>query len=436
MSASSTHPKWVIAPGALWVMLGSLAMTLGTPALVGCDASSEEGQQPEAREPSPNATITPSPLVVGGALVAKTAKSPVAPGKPGTKRTASEILEPPVPFSIQQSPSADVATPKQLTQISMSGRLVWPAYPNANRPPTTPNKSLDSTPTIQRRFHVELRGHGRMQVTFHSTTFPFASETSVASRIENYGHLLIWPDERSHRVLPIGSLRSLFGEGRPDVTPVVHLDPEPRPAGEAFERKTRAWTFETSRGKLVLQQSEVGEAEFGGVLMCRFLLEWLSVAPTSSACDVNLLPVRAELESGRGAKLVWETTELEVKTESPITSLPLPPRGSQFRKYGLPEAGEVTSEGERSSLRKSGRTGTLTVHNPTQRLGWLLLDGTPVARIAPNGSATVFGVSQGTYHARLVDFFGAETVSQPGLIVDETATLGAPKPPPASNPEP
>jgi hypothetical protein len=420
MNSPSTFRVWAIALLPLLV--------------ASCDPAPEKEGEAEAREPSPNATITPSPLVVGGALVAKTAKSQVL-GKPGGKRTTAEVTEPPVPFTIQQAPSADVANPKQLTQISLVGRLVWPAYPNANRPHPTPNRALDPAPTTQRRFDVNLRGHGRMQVIFHGTMFPFASETSIASRIENYGHLLIWPDEGTHRVLPVGSVRALLGEGRPDVTPVVHLDPEPRAGGELFDHETRVWTFESSRGKLTLQQLEAPEAELGGVLLCRFLLEWLSVAPTSTACDVNLVPVRAEFESRGGSKLVWETSELEMRTDPPVANLPLPPRASQFREYGLPEGGDVMSESERGSLRKSGRLGTLTVHNPTPQLGWALLDGVPVARITPNGTAAVQGVSQGTYHARLVDFFGVEGANQPGLVVDEAATFGAPKPPPVSNPE-
>src|SRR5690606_22175293 len=136
-----------------------------------------------------------------------------------------------------------------------------------------------------------------------------------------YGHFLQWLNQQRHRVLPLGSLRSLFLEGRPDVNPTVHLDPAPKPSGGLFDHPTRTWVFESSRGKLTLQQAEVAEAEWSGVLVCRFLLEWLSIGPTSSACDVGLLPLKAEFESAQGARLVWETTEFDLRVEPPVSQL-------------------------------------------------------------------------------------------------------------------
>ncbi len=410
--------------------LGSVILALLP---LSCDTTSPNAEPQGPHEPSPNATITPSPLVAGGDLVAKSTKSP-NPTKLTPKRASTiEVREPPVPLAAQQSPSTDPSSPKQFTQIALAGRIIWPAYPGAHRMPAAGGKGADEVPSTHRRFEVNARSHGRLQITFHGSTLPFASGTSISSRIENFGHFLVWPDQRTHRVLPVGSVRALFSEGRPDVTPIVHLDPESRPSGEAFEHPTRTWVFETSRGKLTLQQAAIDEAELAGELLCRFLLEWLSVSPNSAACGVGLVPVRAEVDSGKGAKLVWETSEVDLQDEPPLPNLQVPPRDSSFREYGLPAAGDVLQELELTALRKTGRTGVLTVHNPAPTLQWLLLDGVPASRVPPNGAVTMTRISQGTYQAKLVDFFGVEAANQPTLAVGDTATFGAPKPPPEAN---
>lgn len=381
----------------------------------------------ESLEPSPNATITPSPLVAGGSLVAKTTKAPTP--KPNTKKLATEPAEAPTPLAVQTAPSTDEVTPKQLTQVLLTGRLHWPAYPGTSKTSATLSKQLDVATKTQRQFEVNLRAHGRMQVTFYGNLFPFENGSSIESRIENYGHLLLWPDAQSYRVLPVGSIRTLLTEGRPDVTPIVHLDPEPHPGADMLERPTQVWTFETNRGKLHLQQAQLDEAELGGPLLCRFLLEWLSIAPTSTVCEPGLVPLHAEFESPRGAKLVWDTSELELKADPEVTKLAVPPREAQFRQYGIPEPEAVLTPSELGLLRKSGKTGTLTAHNPTAQVQWVLLDGAAIGRVAPSAAWTTTGVSQGTYFARLVDFFGIEARNQPGFVINEEATFGAPSAP-------
>lgn len=383
----------------------------------------------EALEPSPNATITPSPLVAGGSLVAKATKTP--PAKPNTKKIGGEPAEAPTPLTVQTAPTSDEATPKQLTQVTLTGRLYWPAYPGTSKTSATLSKQLDVATKTQRQFEVNLRAHGRMLVTFYGNLFPFENGSSIASRVENHGHMLLWPNAQSYRILPVGSIRALLTEGRPDVTPVVHLDPEPHAGADMLERPTQVWSLESSRGKLHLHQAQVDEAELGGPLLCRFLLEWLSVAPSSTVCEPGLVPIRAEFESQRGAKLMWDTSELTVKTDPDVAKLAVPPRDAQFRQYGIPEPNAVLTSSELGLLRKSARTGTLTAHNPSAEVQWVLLDGAPVGRVSPNAEWSAAGVSQGTYFARLVDFFGVEAGNQPGFVVGEQAVFGTKTPPPA-----
>jgi hypothetical protein len=404
-----------------WLLRASLCAS-AIAGSVACDLEDEKSTSVEPREPSPNATIPPSPLVSGGSLVGKANKAAV--GKLNTKKGPTDPAEPLVPLSVQQAPTRDEATQKLPTQVTLTGRLFWPAYPAR----ATPNpKSGEPPPKGQREFVVNLRGHGRMQITFDGNVLPFESGSSIAARGENHGHFLVWPEAQTYRVLPVGSIRALFSEGRPDVTPIVHLEPEPRPGPDALGRPTQVWTFETNRGKLQLHQAQVEEAELGGPLLCRFLLEWLSVAPSSAACEPGLVPTRAELESGRGAKLVWETSDIESKADAQIAPLLIPALESQFQTAGLPDPGRVMAPAEMAALRKTGKTGTLTVHNPSPQLTWLLLDGAPVGRVLPNGTWTQPGLSQGSYQARLVDFFGVEVATQPGLVVGETATFGTPR---------
>lgn len=389
-----------------------------------CDPTDEKATATEQLEPSPNATIPPSPLVAGGSLVAKSNK---AQTKPNPKKPVVDPAELPTPLSVQQAPTPDESAPKQPTQVTLLGRLYWPAYPGNTKAAANNAKNAENPAKAPREFTVNLRAHGRMQITFDGNVFPFESGSSVESRTENYGHLLVWPDAQTYRVLPVGSVRTLFTEGRPDVTPIVHLEPEPRPGPDTLGRPTQVWSFDTNRGKLVLHQAQIEEAELGGPLLCRFLLEWLSVGPSSAVCEPGLVPTRAEFETGRGAKLVWESNAVETKADAQVTPLLVPPANGQFRSSGLAEPAPVLGPSELGALRKTGKTGTLTVHNPGAQLNWLLLDGTPVARVLPNATWSHSGLSQGSYHARLVDFFGVESATLPALQVGETGTFGAPR---------
>src|SRR5690606_27133420 len=141
---------------------------------------------------------------------------------------------------------------------------------------------------------------------------------------------------------------------------------------------------------------------------------------TSSLCESGLVPSRAEFESPEGGKLVWETGEFDLKADPDAARPAVPSRDAQMSQYGVPVPDPVLTSNELGLLRKGAKTGSLKVYNPTNQLQWLLLDGAPVARLAPNRAWSSSVVSQGTYVARLIDFFGVETASQPGFTVDES----------------
>jgi len=264
-----------------------------------------------------------------------------------------------------------------------------------------------------------------MQMRLDGRAYPVADGSIVLARYENYGHLLLWPDEKSYRVLPTGSLAALMREGRPDVTPLMGVEAAPQPGADHLSRSTRVWRFETKRGNLELAQAEVSDAGFGGALLCRFLLEWLSVAPTALACEENSVPLRAEMVTGNGGRLVFAVTKLETRSDTLTSSLiQLPPRDASYRKHGLPRPGPLLSDVDLSALKPSDTTGVITTYNNTELLAYLLLDGTPVALIPPYAAEDLSGISSGRYQADLVDFLGEPLLPRTPLQVDRWASFG------------
>lgn len=373
-------------------------------------------------EASPNASITPSPLLTGSSLASKLPKP--ATSTKSAKTAAERDLFAPLPLNQPLPP--DEEPNKVSNPVIVSAKLSWPAFPPALRLwGVDADQQAAFINDTQRTVNFTLRPHGRLQISFSGRAFPFDDRSLLQSRYEHIGHILVWPSGGSYRVVPTGSLRSLFNEGRPDATPSVHVEPEPHTAGSILGYPTRSWTFETPQGKLTLQQAEIAETELGAPLVCRFLVELLSIAPTTSACDSQRLPLRAEFEVNK-ARTVFEVTKVEFAFDGSPANILVPPKESKLRNFGVPMGRGLLGPMELGVLRRGDKNGTLTIHNSTEQLRYLLFDGVPVERLAPRATAELTGVSQGQYLARLVDFWGTDSLARSALILGDTATVGEP----------
>lgn len=411
------NPTSKTSPSTL--LLGLLAC-LGS---VACEQNEDSAESTVSTlEASPNASIPPSPLLSGSSLVSKLPKPAVS-----TKSTKGAVeREPLVPLPIHQTLPADEEPAKSGPTVVLNARFSWPTYPPALRLWGVDDAAQEAFLNATQRLAVfTLRPHGRMQVTFSGRAYAFDDRVALQSRIDNTGHVLVWPSGTNYRVLSAGTLRALFNEGRPDATPLLNVEVEPRRSGQLLGYATRVWNFETPHGKLALQQAELAEAERGAPLMCRFLVELMSIAPTTSACDNQRTPLRAEFETTKGARLSFEVTNVDVTLEASPSNILVPPKQSTLRN-GVPSARDLSSAMERAALRRGNKTGTIVVHNSSEQLRYLLLDGVPMARVGPRTSMELSGVSQGQYLARLVDFWGNDSLPSTALEVRDAVTIGEP----------
>jgi hypothetical protein len=374
-------------------------------------------------EASPNASITPSPLLSGSNLAPKLPKQ--SNNSKATKGTPEREVVSPLP--IHQPLPSDEEPSKFSLPLVLRGKFSWPSFPSTLRLwGVDAERQTSFINDTQRTLEFTLRPHGRMQLAFGGRAFPFDDRSLLQARYENTGHVLVWPDGASYRVLPAGVLRSLFGEARPDATPMTNLEPESHAGGNVLGYTTRVWTFETPQGKLTLHQALVPEAELAAPLVCRFLVELMSITPTTGVCESQRLPLRAEFEVGDGARALFEATRFDVAPEGTATALLVPPKGSTHRNFGIPAGRELLSSIELGMLRRGDKLGTLTAHNATGRLRYVLLDGVPVGRVAPRSSIDLTSLSQGQYLARLVDFWGNDAWDNNVLALTEASTLGEP----------
>ncbi len=396
----------------------------------GCDDGEPSTRRLGDLPPSPNATLTPAPLLAHSRAPLKYPNVEPSSTRPSTKRQDTRRPTPPhpEPYAVHQAPTSAPLLSKSHTRAVIEAQLAWPDFHSALVPLAASKQRLrEFREKTSRNLTIHLQSHGRMRIELEGRAFPVSSGTRVLARYENYGHLLLWPEQRDYRVLPPGTLAALMREGRADVTPLLNVDSEVRPAPDVLGRSARTWRFESKRGALELTQVEVIDAGFGGPLLCRFLLEWLSVAPTASACEENWVPVQAELRSSGGGRLSMTATRIDTRGESPTSQgISIPPQDARHLKYGLPAPQRMLSDVDASALRRSELTGTLTVHNNMSVPAYLLLDGTAVAYVGAHSSTTLSGVSRGQYEAALVDFFGAELIPRGPLALERTATLGQP----------
>jgi hypothetical protein len=185
---------------------------------------------------------------------------------------------------------------------------------------------------------------------------------------------------------------------------------------------TQKQRFETSIGRLELEQASVPSSGSGGALLCRLLLELLAVSPESPACRPEWVPLHAEYVWESGARFELEITRLVKRAELPVDKLMVPPASADARRGELPgtpfvslfeerELGEFRtralppSDKPDPSAPKLG----LVFHNRADGPRYLLIDGVPVVWLRSDAEWLVSGLKLGRYTVQARDFFGAES---------------------------
>jgi hypothetical protein len=275
---------------------------------------------------------------------------------------------------------------------------------------------------------VDLAG-GRMRFVFASRAFALPPGSELRARDDLYGHTLLWPNRTTFTVIAPGALRSVLAQQRADVVPLVRARVSALPSGSLFGMATERSELNTPTGKLELEQARGPAAApspsagiwASGVSLCRFLVELVSAAPTSSTCRSDLVPLRAIYTWPNGEHFAFDVARLLRRNDLDPTALAMPPAGAEFRQSELPPPPPTAllsdSELAEFRLRPAARTekpdpnapkSGLLVANHSESLRYISIDGAPVARLPPGAEQLLLGLRPGKYQVTARDFFGGE----------------------------
>lgn len=380
---------------------------------------------PSTEAPSPNASILPAPLVTARRFDAGTDASLAPflsapfPRLPLPSASTSASLPPPRPLREDAPVDPDPVLARDLVPaIALAARFVWPTSSPLASPDCDPQVMAQLAERTERRVLATLSPAGRLRLVVASSTFAVASGVEIRARADRFGHVVVWPDQRSYRVLQPGTLRAFLNEGRADVLALGQATISNPKAGSAFGHQTTTLVLGTDLGRLTLTQAYIAGSAAGGLMLCRFLIELASGEPQSPACAPELVPLRADYVWTDGGRVSFEVTSLQRLTELDVELIRTPPRAPHFKADLLPLAESRTLLGA-SDLRalhkrdappgKDAGPSTPGLHltNHADVPSFALLDGIPVAYLAPHHTLTLASLRPGSYAIRWIDFLGS-----------------------------
>ncbi len=440
--------------------LGALLVVAIVAVVAACDPTSTTAPISDAGA-SPNASILPAPLATeapelldaGSPLMTKIDAGPQGIPADSAGRLVVADAGPPVPEALRADPIApESPTSREVAGLSLDAVFRWKDVP---APPKGPEVSADGVREAQKltalTWKIDLADAGRMRIEFTSRALPLPAHAEIRARSDRYGNLVLWPMATEYRVIQPGALRTVVGERRVDVTPLVVGTVKAQGEGRRLGLVTRKVELGSSLGTLKLELGKSTEVGDGGPLLCRVLVEMNGIDPRSTVCQPGEVPLSAIYAwssgdpSKPGGGVTFEVTTLTKRTDVALNGMLTPPPGAAFAATGLPAVphGIFLSKDELAAFRTSALTlppttdanapgeGFVAV-NHSDALLYLLLDGVPVVAVPPGSDRYVIGPVRGHYVAQWRTFLGekvfpAQTVPMPvRLTHGGAADAGAP----------
>lgn len=316
----------------------------------------------EAPEPSPNASLLPVPLT--GASRSDRDEEGTAP-IPSTPLVGDRELPLDRVSSLAGAPS---------TGVSFSLRFSSSSWARAVRLPQGASRGLD----LSLAFEVLSFSNGleRLRVTFPEGGWLLPEGTELRARSDKLGHVLVWPDGRSYRVVPVGALLTLLLERRIDIMPRFAV---PGSDGGAVRLAgARKGDFETPVGVLRLEpRASVHAGEPSGELVCRFMAE-LVRARVSELCVKAPLPGSGSLRLAQGSTLPLFIENFTARSDLVEKRMLVPPELPIWKPGEYPPGGlgPLESDDENALMRELGLSPDET--GAVDRVGILNGRGVPV----------------------------------------------------------
>lgn len=339
---------------------------------------------------------------------------------------------PPVPLTPDVGLPAEVLGREDLSGIALEAVFRWRQVP---APPKAPEVSAEGIAAAQKvtslTMNIDLLSGGRMKLVMASRALPLPFRAEIRSRVDRYGHIAMWPGALRFRIVAPGALRPALGEGRVDVTPLSAGTKGATSTGKRLGMSTRVVPLESPFGRIRLELASVPEAAQGGPLLCRALVELVSIDPKTPECRGDEVPVAASIDWEQGG-IDFEVLTLTKRTDFPPGQALVPPPGAELEATGLPEAplGVFLTNTELALMRnkdldiKSQDPAApgegFIAQNHRATLTYLLIDGVAVAAVPPRDTRYVVGLRKGRYTAQWRTFLGdyigpVDTLEVPGV---------------------
>jgi hypothetical protein len=277
-----------------------------------------------------------------------------------------------------------------------------------------------------------------MFVDLVSPTFTLPPGTELQARLDRWGHVVVWPDGRSYRVAPRGSLRALFEERRVDVAPLLDGDFTPDGAGQRFDLPTVRRKIHGPLGEVALEAVVDPTLGAGGTLLCRLLLELSRLDAASDLCEADELPVEANYKWLSQGELRFRVTSLKHVASfaaAGVTSdFAIPPTMPIFKQGELPpeDTPELWPGAQGRALLGAPERAEaeLLLNNPGEVPLFVIVDRLPLVRVDA-GTSAPFRAPARPRSIAFRDFLGERVEAARNVDVPGKLAL-APEPEPAA----
>jgi hypothetical protein len=416
-----------------------LALTL---TLLGCKGGPPDPQGGAA--PSPQASAEPAPFANPPAP-APTAGTSGADGGPPPEALRTDLeVAPDVPRDVLLRDAGYREDTREVAGYAMLAVLRTGEGPPSPRAPEVNLAVIDSVRRrAEARVAIEMSAT-RARFVLTGGGFVVPQSTELRSRLDRYGHLLLWPGEDTYRVAEPGALRALLGERRLDVAPVSRA--EVVDGGEGPRRlnlRTRRAEVSTRAARATLELATLHDVDDGGALVCRMLLDLMSASPSTAACESDEVPLHAELRWTTQGTLTFDVTSITHRVDLLAQDLEAPPATLAFAASPPPDSPAETLvprselaafrtapvELPPASPREHQDAPGLTLVNSTDQLRVVWIDGVPAAWVAPGARLVLASMVHGRYVVQWRTFLGDAWEPPATVVVPGVSEAGKAAPP-------
>lgn len=306
-------------------------------ALLGCGqddsppAEVEEALPPrgaKSGQQSPNARILPDPLEESGGPA--DADDNGEDDLPEAPRPRPKPDRWPLSTAVVEEPYSG----GPLTGYVAEARIIWP---EAERRKSHNRIDYELWPVLRLEFVRETRERPALaRWVINSPVFALPQGAELRSRVDRLGMLMVWPDQRSYRVVQQGALRAVFEDRRVDKVPFVDVVHTDSGVGTRLGRPTVRMKLVSTLGVAHLELLDLPDLPYASQLFCRQLLEFIRVLGRVEICRKQLLPVRMYVEWAKGGQFLFEMMELGAVSDLASSNFRIPPTLPIFKRGELP----------------------------------------------------------------------------------------------------